>query len=57
MLKDFTLYKYLSSTTIFLWGGEGGGIIKGRGVGLVDHLGYIHVRNVCVSVLTGACSL
>ena len=30
---------------------------KGEGSGLVEHLGYIHVRNVCASVLTGACSL
>ena len=30
---------------------------KGGGSGLLEHLGYIHVSNVCVSVLTGACSL
>ena len=39
VLKDFTLYKYLSSTTIFLWGEEGGGIIKGRGVGVSGTFG------------------
>lgn len=57
MLKDFILYKYLFSIIIFFWGGEGGGIIKGRGVGLVEYLGYIYVCNVCVSVFIGVCLL
>ena len=57
MLKDFTVYKYLSSTAIFFGVGKVEELSKGEGSGLVEHLGYIHVCNVCASVLTGACSL
>ena len=48
MLKDFTVYKYLSSTAIFLWGEEGGGIIKGRGVGVSGTFGvYTCMQCLC----------
>ena len=46
MLKDFTVGV-----------GKVEELSKGGGSGLLEHLGYIHVSNVCVSVLTGACSL